>query len=151
MPRMSVTKKYAGWADKMKKTFADYLIHNKHPSGRHIIIAKIHRLAMHWRTQFNKVDCGVFLMRHMKTYRGCLLDWDCGLCKEEEVNNLQKHQLNDLRKKYVTKIILHGFNEWFVWVKHDLMKYLHLPVEVRRDVDKNAHDNIASRLLENVH
>ncbi|KAL8199570.1 hypothetical protein R6Q57_013138 [Mikania cordata] len=142
MPRMSVTKKYLDLPDKMKKTFANYLIHNQHPNGCHISTAKIHRLAMPWRTEFNKVDCGVFLMRHMETYKGCLLNWECGLCGENEADNLQKLQLNDLWKKYVTKIILHDLNERFHWVTKDLMRYLSLPVEV------NSHGNIASCLLE---
>ncbi|KAL8239075.1 hypothetical protein R6Q59_015642 [Mikania micrantha] len=104
---------------------------------------------MHWRTQINKVDYGVFLMRHMETYRDCQLDWDCGVCKEEEeVYNLQKLQLNDLIKKYVTKIILHDLNDWFVWVTNDLMKHIHSPVEVRREAERNTHGNIASWLLE---
>ncbi|KAL8259002.1 hypothetical protein R6Q59_026955 [Mikania micrantha] len=148
MPRMSVTKKYSGWPDKMKKTFANYLIQNHHPNGRHISTAKIHRLAMPWRTEFNTVDCGVFLMRHMETYKGCLLNWECGLCGENEVNNLQKLQLNDLRKKYVTKIILHDLNERFDWVTKDMMTYLRLPIEVRKEADRNAHGNIEARLLE---
>ncbi|KAL8200946.1 hypothetical protein R6Q57_012285 [Mikania cordata] len=130
-----------------KKTFANYLIQNQHPNGRHISTAKIHRLAMPWRTEFNKVDCGVFLMRHMETYKGCLLNWECGLCGENEANNLQKLQLNDLRKKYVTKIILHDLNKRFYWVTKDLMRYPSLPVELRREADINAHGNIASRLL----
>ncbi|KAL8245921.1 hypothetical protein R6Q59_007137 [Mikania micrantha] len=108
MPCMSVTKKYSGWPDKMKKTFADYLIQKQHPNGY----------------------------------------WECGLCREDEVNNLQKLQLNDLRKKYVTKIILHDLNKRFDCVSRDLMKYLQLPVEVRREADRNAHGNIASLLLE---
>ncbi|KAD5960729.1 hypothetical protein E3N88_12201 [Mikania micrantha] len=130
MPRMSVTKKYSGWPDKMKKTFADYLIQKQHPNGRHISTAKIH-------------------LRHMETYKGCLLDWECGLRREDEVNNLQKLQLNDLRKKYTTKIILHDLNERFDWVTKDLMRHMRLPVEVRREANRNAHGNIASRLLEN--
>ncbi|KAL8249271.1 hypothetical protein R6Q59_006139 [Mikania micrantha] len=103
---------------------------------------------MPWRTEFNKVDCGVLLMRHIETYRGFLLDWDCGLCKEEEVNNLQKLQLNDLRKMYVTKIILHDLNERFEWVSRDLMKYMQLLVEVMREADRIAHGNISLCLLE---
>ncbi|KAL8209623.1 hypothetical protein R6Q57_006355 [Mikania cordata] len=118
-----------------ENTFADYLIHNKHPNRRHIKTAKIHRLSLQWRNQINKVDCGVFLMRHMETYRGGLLDWDCGFCKEEEVNNSQKNQLNNLRRKYITKIILHGLNERVKWVINDVRQYLQLPLEVRRDVE----------------
>ncbi|KAL8245085.1 hypothetical protein R6Q59_011343 [Mikania micrantha] len=103
----------------------DYLIQTKHPSCRQIKKAKIHRLGMRWRTQFNHVDCGVFIMRHMETYRGNgLLYWDCGLCNEDEVNNAQKNQLNDLRRKYTTKIILHDINSRKLWVLKDIKAYI---------------------------
>ncbi|KAL8227123.1 hypothetical protein R6Q57_016955 [Mikania cordata] len=151
MPHMSVAKKYSGRAEKMRNSFADYLIQTKHPSGRQIKKAKIHRLGMHWRTQFNHVDCGVFIMRHMETYRGNgLLYWDCGLCNEDEVNNAQKNQLNDLRRKYPTKIILHDINSRKLWVLKDIKAYIQLPIKVRRAADDTSHDNIASRLNEHV-
>ncbi|KAL8231701.1 hypothetical protein R6Q57_001479 [Mikania cordata] len=132
-----------------RNSFVDYLIQTRHPSGRQIKKAKIHRLCMRWRTQFNHVDCGVFIMRHMETYRGNgLLYWDCGLCNEYEVNNAQKNQLNDLRRKYTTKIILHDINSRKFWVLKDIKAYIQLPIEVRRAADDTSHENIASRLNE---
>ncbi|KAL3618811.1 hypothetical protein CASFOL_037334 [Castilleja foliolosa] len=41
-----------------------------------------HRLKMHWRDENNRVDCGVYAMRHMETYMGgSLKSWRCGLSK----------------------------------------------------------------------
>ncbi|KAL3638093.1 hypothetical protein CASFOL_017963 [Castilleja foliolosa] len=40
------------------------------------------RLKMHWRDENNRVDCGVYAMRHMETYMGgSLKSWRCGLSK----------------------------------------------------------------------
>ena len=41
------------------------------------------RLEMKWRTLHNKLDCGVFAMRHMETYKGNgLRTWDAKLLHE---------------------------------------------------------------------
>ncbi|KAL3653260.1 hypothetical protein CASFOL_002941 [Castilleja foliolosa] len=43
------------------------------------------RLKMHWRDENNKVDCGVYAMRHMETYMGgSLKSWRCGLSKNNQ-------------------------------------------------------------------
>nr|GMC92168.1 uncharacterized protein LOC109168900 [Ipomoea batatas] len=40
------------------------------------------RMQMHWQNFKNKTDCGVYLMRHMKTFMGQgVSDWECGLAK----------------------------------------------------------------------
>nr|GLL44688.1 uncharacterized protein LOC109175178 [Ipomoea trifida] len=67
---------------------------------------KLKRMKMSWRDNKNKVDCGVFLMRHMETFRGQLPElWDCGLEKEN------KDQLNVLRIKYLTALVMSDVNE----------------------------------------
>nr|GME04420.1 uncharacterized protein LOC109155335 [Ipomoea batatas] len=67
---------------------------------------KLKRVKMSWRDNKNKVDCGVFLMRHMETFRGQLPElWDCGLEKEN------KDQLNVLRIKYLTALVMSDVNE----------------------------------------
>nr|GME15878.1 uncharacterized protein LOC109175178 [Ipomoea batatas] len=67
---------------------------------------KLKRIKMSWRDNKNKVDCGVFLMRHMETFRGQLPElWDCGLEKEN------KDQLNVLRIKYLTALVMSDVNE----------------------------------------
>nr|GMD76216.1 uncharacterized protein LOC109168900 [Ipomoea batatas] len=54
-----------------------------HP-GRSILCAGVEPkiMQMPWRDVNNKIDCGVYLMRHMETYTGqAVLTWDCGLVK----------------------------------------------------------------------
>lgn len=69
---------------------------------------KATRLEMKWRTIYNGVDCGIFVMRHMETYMGQRCNkWDCGLDDESDT---QTDQLNALRVKYLTKILLSKIN-----------------------------------------
>lgn len=56
----------------------------------------IKRLALPWRDDENKVDCGVFAMRHMETYMGQRMrDWKL------ELSGLATNAIQDLRIKYV--------------------------------------------------
>nr|GMC91205.1 uncharacterized protein LOC109184077 [Ipomoea batatas] len=65
------------------------------------------RLRMSWRDNNNKVDCGVFTMRHMETYMGKgTKGSDCGLEKEN------KEQLNNTRVKYLAEIVNSPINEF---------------------------------------
>nr|GLL39972.1 uncharacterized protein LOC109162486 [Ipomoea trifida] len=65
------------------------------------------RLRMSWRDNSNKVDCGVFTMRHMETYMGKgTKGLDCGLEKEN------KEQLNNTRVKYLAEIVNSPINEF---------------------------------------
>nr|GMC92218.1 uncharacterized protein LOC109155335 [Ipomoea batatas] len=71
---------------------------------------KLKRMKIGWRDNKNKIDCGVFLMRHMETFRGQLPEhWDCGLEKEN------KNQLNALRVKYLTALVMSDLNEHKAW------------------------------------
>ncbi|KAF5809461.1 putative papain-like cysteine peptidase superfamily [Helianthus annuus] len=65
---------------------------------------------MDWRTKNNGVDCGVFTMRHMETYKGDQKPWVTGFVNEDEVNNRQKAQLHLPRTRYLSKIILSEHN-----------------------------------------
>lgn len=65
-------------------------------------------LKMSWRTDTNFVDCGVFAMRHMEMYKGDgLVGFNCGFNNNEKE---QKKQLNELRVKYLAKILLSKLN-----------------------------------------
>nr|GMC86880.1 ulp1 protease family, C-terminal catalytic domain-containing protein [Ipomoea batatas] len=67
---------------------------------------KVKRMKMAWKDNRNKIDCGVFLMRHMETFRGQLPElWKCGLEKEN------KDQLNALRVKYLTTLVMSNVNK----------------------------------------
>ena len=89
-----------------KKVLVAYLDRVKNPKSDCIRNIKPIRMQMKWRTKKNKVDCGVFLMIHMETYLG-LKNWDCGLLAE---NDKQKRQLDLLRSKYASKILLSDLN-----------------------------------------
>lgn len=64
------------------------------------------RKIMIWRTSEHHFGYGVLMMRHMKTYRGQVY-WECGL---QEEGNEQNNQIELLRRKYATKILLSDLN-----------------------------------------
>ncbi|KAL8209435.1 hypothetical protein R6Q57_006167 [Mikania cordata] len=71
---------------------------------------------MEKKTQ-NGIDCGVFCMRHMETYMcGGPKKWNYGLMKEPEGQN---KQLNQLRFKYLCKILMSNVN----FLKEDIYLY----------------------------
>ena len=44
---------------------------------------------MPWQTSCNSTDCGIFVMRHMETFKGDPKKWDSGLAEEgvSDLNN----------------------------------------------------------------
>ncbi|KAJ0623783.1 hypothetical protein HanIR_Chr01g0036041 [Helianthus annuus] len=63
---------------------------------------------MDWRALQNGVDCGVFTMRHMETYKG-KSPWNPGFVNEDK-KTIQDSQLRFLRYRYLSKIILSDYN-----------------------------------------
>jgi hypothetical protein len=63
------------------------------------------RIKLAWRTTLNKVDCGVFTMRHMETYFGdsASSKWKPGFTKE---GKFQNKLLENLRQKYAATLLL---------------------------------------------
>ncbi|KAL4567717.1 hypothetical protein LXL04_023309 [Taraxacum kok-saghyz] len=60
----------------------------------------------HYQGTTHIVVCGVFLISHMETYKEEDVDkWNVNLDPESEDNHYQHIQLDDPRKKYVTKIL----------------------------------------------
>nr|GMD76481.1 zinc finger BED domain-containing protein RICESLEEPER 2-like [Ipomoea batatas] len=56
-------------------------------------------MLMKWRDTRNKIDCGVYLMRHMESYSGeGVGSWECGLTKGDraELNRLHLHYMKDI-------------------------------------------------------
>ncbi|KAL8218114.1 hypothetical protein R6Q57_021487 [Mikania cordata] len=65
-------------------------------------------LDLPWKTRQNGEDCRVFCMRHMETYiGGGVKGWKCGLLHESDA---QSRQLQQLRIKYLTKILTSTVN-----------------------------------------
>ncbi|MFS7934813.1 hypothetical protein Hanom_Chr05g00396091 [Helianthus anomalus] len=69
----------------------------------------IERKTMEWIIVKNVVQCGVFTMRHMETYKR-ETPWTCGFAKEGENNNRPDAQLRLLRNRYLSKIFLSEYN-----------------------------------------
>nr|KAJ0215009.1 hypothetical protein LSAT_V11C300129960 [Lactuca sativa] len=92
--------KYGVILKPLKNLFVRYLKEINHPRANAISKESIkpQRLEMTWRTIKNKVDCGIFAMRHMETYMGQPLSkWKQGLHKESAI---QPTTLEKLRQRY---------------------------------------------------
>lgn len=80
-----------------------------HPSVDKISKAKAKIPKRKWQTDLNDIDCGVFVLRHMDTFKGGVISkYDPGFLKESKE---QKRQLIKLRKKYATKILMCDVNQ----------------------------------------
>ncbi|KAF5767406.1 hypothetical protein HanRHA438_Chr14g0633891 [Helianthus annuus] len=71
-------------------------------------MASVIRKEMEWRTLQNEVDCDVFTMRHMETYKG-KSPWNLGFVNEDK-KDIQDSQLRFLRYRYLSKIVLSDYN-----------------------------------------
>nr|GMD98918.1 uncharacterized protein LOC109162486 [Ipomoea batatas] len=101
-------EKYGDVPTTLKTMLAEYF-HIKEDDAKSNLVKALTpaRLRMSWRDNSNKVDCGVFTMRHMETYMGKgTKGWDCGLEKEN------KEQLNNTRVKYLAEIVNSPINEF---------------------------------------
>lgn len=100
--------KYGKVPNVLKKTLLEYMKVVKHPRVNSMTKVKPNRYRMKWRTKENFIDCGIFVMRHMETYKGeTVSKYDCGLDKEF---GGQDGQLQKLRNKYLCKILLSSMN-----------------------------------------
>ncbi|KAL4590959.1 hypothetical protein LXL04_003906 [Taraxacum kok-saghyz] len=92
--------------------FQLYLDSVKYPKRSQMKRVQPVKFIMSWMTRSNYTNCGIFLMRHMETCKGEeLQDWDVNLKVEDLDTNDQQIQLDDLRRKYVTKILTSDVNK----------------------------------------
>ncbi|MFS7966686.1 hypothetical protein Hanom_Chr09g00776701 [Helianthus anomalus] len=134
-----------------RDTFSSYLESASHPATYTIREIVPIRLEMPWRTTRNVIDCDVFLMRHMETYKGMSVKkWECGLSKEcnnaSEISYKQRREHGDLRYKYVAKIILSDVNQVRPFVEADVARYKRLTEVQRKRLDAVAYDTILAKL-----
>ncbi|KAD6452987.1 hypothetical protein E3N88_07692 [Mikania micrantha] len=81
----------------------------KHPMTKELEKATIVRLGLPWATIGNITNCGVFAMRHMEMVRSnCHKAFNCGFSTSQEE---QRKQIEALRKKYASRIILSSINK----------------------------------------
>ncbi|KAF5818743.1 putative Ulp1 protease family catalytic domain, papain-like cysteine peptidase superfamily [Helianthus annuus] len=93
---------------KVKIIFDKYLEEVNHPKRIQIQQVFPRRLNLSWAVRGNKVDCGVYAIRHMETYMGVTSDkWHCGFPNEPRKI---KGKLNLLRKKYAAALLLSKTN-----------------------------------------
>ncbi|WOG92982.1 hypothetical protein DCAR_0312261 [Daucus carota subsp. sativus] len=76
--------------DILHSHFCNYIqIKGNIPLSRRIRRFKRTYLTMPWQTSWNSTDCGIFVMRHMETFKGDPKKWDSGLAEEgvSDLNN----------------------------------------------------------------
>ncbi|XP_042009815.1 uncharacterized protein LOC121758492 [Salvia splendens] len=119
------------------ETLRSYFCHFLTKNGLHayckiVSNSKMQRLKMPWRTVDNVEDCGVFLMRHMETYKGeregC---WNCGLKKSSS------GVLQSLRAKYCSTLMLaenshESFNNKIVTAAYYEEESKHIEIDVEK-------------------
>ncbi|CAI9300606.1 unnamed protein product [Lactuca saligna] len=131
-----------------KNLFVKYFKEINHPRANAISKESIkpQRLKMSWRTVKNKVDCGVFAMRHMETYMGQPLSkWKPGLHKESAV---QQTTLEKLRQRYAHIMLTSEINMLKAKVLDLAEKYQKVEFKVRIDHAYKAMQTIQKRIKE---
>lgn len=121
--------------------FIKFLKDNGHPNYQALNNYKVDRIKLAWETKNNFIDCGIFAMRHMETYSG-KKDFDAGFVKEGAE---QDKQIEDLRKKYMSKILLSDYNENRHVVESEVEEYHRLPLKEKRTLQQMSKKNIAER------
>ncbi|PWA49120.1 hypothetical protein CTI12_AA484170 [Artemisia annua] len=124
--------------------FIKYLKDNGYPHFKELDDYKVTNVKMSWQTSNNYVDCGIFAMRHMETYSGNK-DFDAGFVPEGKE---QKKQIEDLRKKYMTKILLSEYNENIRVVESEIEDYHRLTLKEKKMLQDKSAKNIADRASE---
>ncbi|KAK9078945.1 hypothetical protein SSX86_003004 [Deinandra increscens subsp. villosa] len=124
----------------VRGVFAEYLKEKKHPSASKIKGSEIKCLQMPWMDTDNFVDSGVYVMRHMEMFEGTEVRyWKCLLSNEELPRQME---LNDLRRKYVAKMVLHDINTEKMRVEVEMRSYMDNDVNVLRAIRDAAFKNI---------
>ncbi|PWA58132.1 ATP synthase CF1 alpha subunit, chloroplast [Artemisia annua] len=128
-------------------SFINYLERIRHPKIVEFLIANPRMVNIKWKTTYNDIDCGIFLMRHMETYIG-----------DEEFTHVvnkdhryRKPQLQMLRAKYLAKILYKDLN----LKKKELMKEVESfgkkkvkKIKVLNHVDVIVDNNMVKRFNE---
>ncbi|KAJ9536518.1 hypothetical protein OSB04_un000312 [Centaurea solstitialis] len=101
---VSIESKYGILPHKMNELFVQYIRFVSHPKAEIIAQIRPKKHIMRWCNMENQVDCGIFVMRHMETYKGEDMEsWNCGLDTDYKK---QKNQIDRLRNKYAAKMLL---------------------------------------------
>lgn len=105
----SAGKEYGEKLKLLRRHFVNYLVEIKLKLlGSSLKKVKPSYMVMPWQTLSNYTDCGIFLMRHLETYKGDPNNWQTDL-KVESI--AQKTQLLKLRAKYCHAILASPLNQ----------------------------------------
>ncbi|KAJ9552582.1 hypothetical protein OSB04_016627 [Centaurea solstitialis] len=108
-----------------------------HPSTELIQTVEVSVIEMKWRTRDNFTDCGVFCMLHMETYMGGgSRGWHTGFTTEVPG---QKKQIENLRMKYCTKILLSEQNSCKQVVEEEVANLFSLSPSTRSKFKTQAY------------
>ena len=122
--------------------FEDYLLHENHPD--HGKMRESPRMIMetNCRTKNNFVDCGVFVMRHMETFKGA----ECGdCCRLSEEGREQVKELCDMRRKYAVKILLADCNNAKKYFEIETHEFRIVADQEKKRLEAGAFKNIKRR------
>ncbi|KAJ9549058.1 hypothetical protein OSB04_021601 [Centaurea solstitialis] len=123
------------------KMFSNALKIIKHPRAEKILNAKEEIQKMKWTTT-NDIDCAIFVMRFMETFKGGNVKmWDSGFAKEVDE---EKMQIEKLRFKYFAKILLSDINSNKDIVTSEVESFAKQPMEKQLEllhIAKTMKDN----------
>ncbi|KAJ9541227.1 hypothetical protein OSB04_027733 [Centaurea solstitialis] len=124
--------KYGKLPTIVKKVFIKTLKFIDDGRAKKLSKAKQKREKMVWRTTENKIDCGIFVMRHMETFMGGNVSkWVSGFALEGDA---QKNQIENLRYKYVARILQSTLNINIEFVKAEVDTFAKQPIEKQEEV-----------------
>ncbi|KAJ0791327.1 putative Ulp1 protease family catalytic domain, papain-like cysteine peptidase superfamily [Helianthus annuus] len=108
--KQAFAKRYRGCPEMLRKALIQYLKNKVRQKEwiKKLETTRIIRKEMDWRTLENGVNCGVFTMRHMETYKG-KTPWNLGFVNEDR-KDVQDSKLRFLRYCYLSKIVLSDYN-----------------------------------------
>ena len=124
--------------------FLKYLKENGYPHVAALNDYIICNVKMSWQTKNNYIDCGIFTMRHMETYVGNKI-FDAWFEKEGKE---QDKQIEDLRKKYLAKILLSDSNLNKKVVESEVQEYQSLSLKEKRMLQNISAKTISERANE---
>ncbi|KAM0050759.1 putative Ulp1 protease family catalytic domain, papain-like cysteine peptidase superfamily [Helianthus debilis subsp. tardiflorus] len=144
-------ERYKENVEKMISTFCQYLSQIQPGVAKKLRTTEPVRLKFPWQTRYNGIDCGIFLMRHMETYNGTSVkEWRCGFSAERnikgEVLGNQEKEIEDLRKKYISKMLLSDVNTARVDVEREVKEFADLDEDERAKLEEDAVVRICERL-----
>ena len=122
--------------------FEDYLLHKNNPNYERMTHAERKVMQLGCRTTNNFVDCGVFTMRHMETYKGNGAD----LCCLSIEGKKQLKELKGLRIKYAVKILLSECNLVKSNIDREVHRFRNVPEEEKKRLRKDAFEKIKLRV-----